>query len=115
MKPFCCRYDHETGTVTLTTDRCPYRGQNLDYAKYLVTALYFEAWKTEAWEQKEDMDREELVFEEVEEGEKGDYLRTLEGLLNKGEDELSLREYKEASRKLLNLPAQSIKPQIVSN
>mgnify|MGYP001207671631 CR=1 FL=1 len=108
------RYDHETDLVTISTDRCPYRGQNLDYGKYLVTALYFEAWKTEPWEQKEYMDLEQYSFEK-EEGAKGDYLKTLEELINKGEDELSLREYKEASRKLLNLPAQSVTPDIVNN
>merc|ERR1712130_998782 len=34
------RMDEETGMVTLTADRCPYRGQNMDYAHYLLTALY---------------------------------------------------------------------------
>merc|ERR1712071_332606 len=36
------RCDEASGLVTLTADRCPYRGQNLDYANYLMTALYYE-------------------------------------------------------------------------
>ena len=111
---YYCRYNHDTDTVTLTTDRCPYRGQNLDYSKYLVTALYFESWKTEHWETKEYLDEEQFTVE-VAEGEKAEYLRTLQDILNKGEDEISLRQYKEATRKLLNLPVQEIKPQIISN
>lgn len=52
------RYDECTDLVTLVVDRCPYRGQNMDYARYLVTALYHESWTTEPWEAKEDPDLE---------------------------------------------------------
>ncbi|KXJ18051.1 28S ribosomal protein S35, mitochondrial isoform X2 [Exaiptasia diaphana] len=44
------RYDKETDTLTIVTDRCPTRKQNKDYALYLLTVLYHEAWKTESWE-----------------------------------------------------------------
>jgi hypothetical protein len=30
--------------LTLMTDRCPLRQQNLDYALYLLTALFHESW-----------------------------------------------------------------------
>ena len=106
------RFNHETDEVTITTDRCPYRGQNLDYAQYLVTALFHESWKIEPWEQKEHMDKEEF---ETEEGEMDEYTRTLQRILNEGEDEQTLREYKESARKRLDLPPLTVIPQIVSN
>ncbi|XP_077123123.1 small ribosomal subunit protein mS35 isoform X3 [Ranitomeya variabilis] len=58
------RYNPENDTLTLRTDRCPVRKQNQDYALYLLTVLYHEAWKTEAWEsEKEESDMEEYVWE----------------------------------------------------
>ena len=38
------RYNPETDTITITTDRCPTRKQNWEYAEYLLTAVYNEAW-----------------------------------------------------------------------
>lgn len=38
------RYDAGTDLVTIVTDCCPLRKQNLDYAFYLLTALYHESW-----------------------------------------------------------------------
>lgn len=38
------RYDPETDIVTITTDSCPLRKQNLEYALYQLTACYFESW-----------------------------------------------------------------------
>ncbi|XP_038048900.1 28S ribosomal protein S35, mitochondrial-like [Patiria miniata] len=58
------RYNKKTETLTLTTDRCPVRKQNLDYAMYLMTVLLHEAWVTEPWEAditEEDM--EEYVWD----------------------------------------------------
>eukprot|EP00088_Acartia_fossae_P036525 TRINITY_DN37745_c0_g1_i1.p1 TRINITY_DN37745_c0_g1~~TRINITY_DN37745_c0_g1_i1.p1 ORF type:complete len:340 (-),score=49.48 TRINITY_DN37745_c0_g1_i1:39-1058(-) len=109
------RYDHESDEVTLTTDRCPYRGQNIDYAKYLMTALYFESWKTESWEVKDYADKESFEVVEIEEGEKGKYMQCLKDILNAGEDDISLRQYKEAARKVLNLPTPTAKTEIVNN
>lgn len=106
------RYDEKEDVVTLTTDRCPYRGQNLDYSKYLVTALYFESWKTEPWEEKEYLDRE---CYEVPAGEQDEFQQTLQKVLNLGEDEQTLREYKEAARKRLRLPAQNVNPVVAEN
>ena len=40
----------------LRADRCPYRGQNEDYCKYLLTALLHESWRTEEWEEKQASD-----------------------------------------------------------
>ncbi|CAF3568377.1 unnamed protein product [Adineta steineri] len=46
------RYNTDTDELTLIADKCPYRKQNYDYAQYLLTALYFESWKIETWEQE---------------------------------------------------------------
>ena len=44
------RYNEESGEILLVSDRCPYRGQNEDYCKYLLTALLHESWRLEDWE-----------------------------------------------------------------
>ena len=103
----------ESDIVTLTVDRCPYRGQNLDYANYLVTALYFESWRVDAWEVKDHMDHEEFIASK-DIGADDDYKNILQDILNKGEDEETLRNYKEAARKLLNLPEQDVQAEIVN-
>ncbi|XP_069759880.1 small ribosomal subunit protein mS35 isoform X2 [Narcine bancroftii] len=38
------RYNKNTDILTITTDRCPLRQQNYDYALYLLTVLYHESW-----------------------------------------------------------------------
>lgn len=38
------KYDPESDYITITTDRCPSRKQNMDYAHYLLTAVYHESW-----------------------------------------------------------------------
>ncbi|XP_043084726.1 28S ribosomal protein S35, mitochondrial [Puntigrus tetrazona] len=58
------RYCKDNDTLTITTDSCPLRQQNHDYAMYLLTVLYHESWKTEAWEQeKTRADMEEYEWE----------------------------------------------------
>ncbi|GMS79415.1 hypothetical protein PENTCL1PPCAC_1590 [Pristionchus entomophagus] len=58
------RYEEETDTITITTDRCHTRAQNYDYAFYLLTVVYHEANKVESWEEmKAEQDRLKLVFE----------------------------------------------------
>jgi len=37
-------------SVIITCDSCPYQKQNRNHAEYLLTALYFESLKHEAWE-----------------------------------------------------------------
>ncbi|KAG1938380.1 28S ribosomal protein S35, mitochondrial [Pimephales promelas] len=59
------RYCKDTDTLTITADSCPLRAQNYDYAMYLLTVLYHESWKTEAWEQeKTRADMEEYDWED---------------------------------------------------
>lgn len=38
------RYNPNTDIITITADRCPSRKQNLDYVKYLLTALFHVSW-----------------------------------------------------------------------
>ncbi|KAM9312613.1 small ribosomal subunit protein mS35 [Gastrophryne carolinensis] len=58
------RYDADSDILTIRTDRCPLRRQNEDYAMYLLTVLYHESWKTEAWEnEKEEGDQDEYIWE----------------------------------------------------
>jgi len=94
------RYNEETGELLLSADRCPYRGQNLDYCKYLLTALLHESWKVEDWELKQVEDREMFVANDEVGGER----EALQRLLNDGETEASVKQYKEEVRKLLGLP-----------
>ncbi|KAK7497251.1 hypothetical protein BaRGS_00011545 [Batillaria attramentaria] len=54
------RFKPDTGEVIFTTDRCPMKKQNYDYAMYLLTAVYHESWKREPWEAEkteEDMEK----------------------------------------------------------
>eukprot|EP00092_Neocalanus_flemingeri_P039596 GFUD01043121.1.p1 GENE.GFUD01043121.1~~GFUD01043121.1.p1 ORF type:complete len:339 (+),score=133.21 GFUD01043121.1:37-1053(+) len=104
------RYNEETGEMSVTSDRCPYRGQNEDYCKYLLTALLHESWRVEDWERKETEDKE--VFKTGEE-EEGDRREALEALLNVGEDEVAVLRYKEEVRKMLGLPEQLVVPTVV--
>jgi len=94
------RYNEETGEILLVADRCPYRGQNEDYCKYLLTALLHESWKVEDWETKEMEDREMFIAKD----EIGGQREALETLLNEGENEVNIKQYKEEVRKMLGLP-----------
>ncbi|XP_037624047.1 28S ribosomal protein S35, mitochondrial [Sebastes umbrosus] len=59
------RYCKATDILTITADSCPLRQQNHDYAMYLLTVLYHESWKTEAWEaEKTVADMEEYSWED---------------------------------------------------
>ncbi|KAK6062228.1 hypothetical protein COOONC_00092 [Cooperia oncophora] len=58
------RYDEKTDLLTIITDRCHTRKQNLDYAFYLLTAIFHEANKVEPWEAfKERADNLKVEFE----------------------------------------------------
>jgi len=105
------RIDEETGVVTLTADRCPYRGQNMDYAHYLLTALFHESWRVEEWEKKEHADMEVFEVDELEEGEERNALKEL---LNKGENEERLSRYREEVRVKMGLPPLTREAEIIS-
>ncbi|XP_029378819.1 small ribosomal subunit protein mS35 isoform X1 [Echeneis naucrates] len=127
------RYCKKTDVLTIISDRCPLRQQNYDYAMYLLTVLYHESWKTEAWEaEKTVADMEEYNWENspsqknifdtllrmkvAGEGEDEDVQEQLLGkqevqdykdsvtrLKNEGDNESTVLQYKEAVKKVLNL------------
>ncbi|KAM6960932.1 small ribosomal subunit protein mS35 [Aplochiton taeniatus] len=123
------RYCKETDILTITTDNCPLRQQNYDYSVYLLTALYHESWKTEAWEaDKTVADMEEYSWEDspsqqnvldmlsrmqeagqadgkklLDRPEVQEYRGSVIKLKNEGESEETMTQYKEAVRKLLNV------------
>ncbi|XP_073506451.1 small ribosomal subunit protein mS35 [Phyllobates terribilis] len=122
------RYNPEEDTLTIRTDRCPVRKQNEDYALYLLTVLYHEAWKTEAWEsEREESDMEEYVWEGSRSQQNvldtlsrtpGDspsseqilqspgvqeYRRAMLNLRNQGESEESISLYKQSVKSLLGV------------
>ncbi|GFS17366.1 28S ribosomal protein S35, mitochondrial [Elysia marginata] len=58
------RYNADTDEVLFESNRCPLKSQNLEYVKFLLTAVYFESWKTETWEQgKQLSDMETYVWD----------------------------------------------------
>ena len=58
------RYDPESDILHIVTDRCPTRKQNRDYAVYLLTVLYHESKKVQAFEkEKSEVDNEKFVWE----------------------------------------------------
>jgi small subunit ribosomal protein S35 len=59
------RYNPETDMLSLEMDRCPVKKQNYDHAMYLITALYFESWKTESWESEKTLDDMEKYFWDI--------------------------------------------------
>ncbi|XP_053741971.1 28S ribosomal protein S35, mitochondrial [Synchiropus splendidus] len=125
------RYCRDSDLLTITTDSCPLRQQNQDYAMYLLTVLYHESWKTEAWEaEKTVADMEEFHWEgslsqkkildtlvrmtsagegqEVREqllgrSEVQEYRDSVSRLKNEGENEDTVLRYKEAVKKVLSL------------
>ena len=102
------RYNEETGEIQLVSDRCPYRGQNEDYCKYLLTALLHESWRIEDWEVKEVSDMEQFKEEA---GER----EALQSLLNQGESEVTVARYREEVRRMLGLPETVVQAETVSN
>ncbi|KAF2892771.1 hypothetical protein ILUMI_13406 [Ignelater luminosus] len=114
------RYNESTDMLTIVTDRCPLRKQNYDYAMYLLTALFHESWRVEAWEKlKSEADMEyydwkvsaskksiETLFgkEHTDITHADTYSQTVDALMNEGESEYSVTKYGEAVRQMLQLP-----------
>ncbi|XP_015255715.1 PREDICTED: 28S ribosomal protein S35, mitochondrial [Cyprinodon variegatus] len=127
------RYCKDSDILSIKTDCCPLRQQNYEYAMYLLTVLYHESWKIEAWEaEKTAADMEEYSWEdspsqknildtllrmkvagegeeaEVREqllarGEVQEYKDSVVRLKNEGANENSMLQYKEAVKKVLNV------------
>lgn len=118
------RYDEETDTLTIVTDRCPTRQQNQEYAEYLLAALYHESWTRESWEDaKTEADMETYFWERNKSKQSAEAIWNwqskdvqavpetfpvaVETLINDGENEYNLGKYKEEALKLLKLPKYS--------
>ncbi|XP_060695352.1 small ribosomal subunit protein mS35 [Hemiscyllium ocellatum] len=125
------RYNKDTDILTITTDRCPLRRQNYNYAMYLLTVLYHESWKTEAWElDKTEADMDEYIWENspseknaldtifrmkkaeklpaskediISSPEVHNYKLSVVNIKNEGETENNILQYKESVKKLLKL------------
>ncbi|KAK6627124.1 hypothetical protein RUM44_009601 [Polyplax serrata] len=114
------RYDPKTDYVTITTDSCPLKKQNYDYAQYLITALLFESWKCEDWEKlKSNADMEKYIFSERQISENvkqlfeynnkempdtTEFAAATENWYDNGDSSKNIEEYKKATLKLLSLP-----------
>lgn len=116
------RYNPETDLLTIVTDRCPLKQQNYDYAQYLITALFHESFTVEPWEaSKTEADMEYYDWnrnkskqaatdilnwnnngEKVEPPES--YGKSVETLLNDGENQYNLNKYKDEVLNMLKLP-----------
>lgn len=115
------RYNKETDLVTIVGDRCPLRKQNYDYALYLLTACYHEAFITEPWEAtKSEADMEVYIFERNQSKKSAEdilnwgkdaktvkpsesFAKAVEQLINEGENEYNLNIYKNEVLKLVGL------------
>ncbi|CAI9573701.1 unnamed protein product [Staurois parvus] len=120
------RYNAESDTLTIQTDRCPLKRQNEDYAMYLLTVLYHESCKTEAWESEiQDSDMDEYIWEgstsekntlqtllksrgtSIEEILQSpsvqEYRSAMLNLRNQGETEDSISTYKQSVKKMLGI------------
>lgn len=117
------RYDPDTDILTLVTDRCPLRKQNYEYAQYLLAAIFHEAHITEPWEAlKTEADMEEYIWSRNRSKEVSEiilnwpniertkqvpqsYGKSVEQLINEGENEVNVTTYKVEVLKLLELPS----------
>nr|AEE61470.1 unknown [Dendroctonus ponderosae] len=114
------KYVKDTDTVTIVTDRCPLRKQNLDYAMYLLTALYHESKKVEPWEElKSEADMETYIWENNASKQAVEkifsvaaeqvpnieqYSQAVTDYMNEGENDYTISKYGLSVRDLLNLP-----------
>ncbi|XP_028306376.1 small ribosomal subunit protein mS35 [Gouania willdenowi] len=127
------RYCKKKDILAITTDSCPLRQQNYDYAMYLLTVLYHESWKTESWEgEKTVADMEEYSWEDspsqknivdlllrmeaageeeedkvrerlLERSDVQEYKDSVVRLKNEGDSESNMLQYKEAVKKVFSL------------
>ncbi|XP_039265486.2 small ribosomal subunit protein mS35-like [Styela clava] len=56
------RYNKNTDILSIKSIRCPVRKQNREYLDYLLTVLYYEAWKIEKWETRENINDEDGIY-----------------------------------------------------
>uniref|UniRef100_A0A915EJ23 Ribosomal protein S24/S35 mitochondrial conserved domain-containing protein n=1 Tax=Ditylenchus dipsaci TaxID=166011 RepID=A0A915EJ23_9BILA len=93
-------YDENTKMLTLIGDRCLTREQNIDYAKYLLTALYFESRKKDKWEEGYAIDR---TIESLNDQKLKSFGKKWYEYRNKPETPETTRKYEDAVRELLGI------------
>ncbi|XP_033183377.1 mitochondrial ribosomal protein S35 [Bombus vancouverensis nearcticus] len=126
------RYNPNTDMITITADRCPSRKQNLDYVKYLLTALFHVSWRFEPWEtEKSEVDMEYYDWDKSKSRKSltsmyswpnmptdsnyeyiphvTEYKIAVSDLINKGEDQFSINKYRQAVKNVLNLKSYDFK------
>lgn len=126
------RYNPNTDIITITADRCPSRKQNLDYVKYLLTALFHISWRFEPWEtEKSEVDMEYYDWDKSKSRKSltslyswpkmptdpnyeyiphaTEYKIAVSDLINKGEDQFSINKYRQAVKNVLNLKSYDFK------
>lgn len=120
------RYNPETDDITIVTNRCPLRKQNYDYTQYVLTALFHESWIKEQWEDtKAEIDMEVYIWsrnkskvtseavlnwnisDDKTKSPAPEYGRSVERIINEGENSYNLDSYKQEVLKLLNLKTAS--------
>ncbi|XP_015781540.1 28S ribosomal protein S35, mitochondrial [Tetranychus urticae] len=96
------RYNPLNDLVTIETSSCPFKKQNIDYAFYLLTVVYYESWKTESWEElKEPQDWERFFFEKSSSRKKIlDFLKTVD--INAETKKEDIKEYEEAIKDIVD-------------
>ena len=95
------RYNADTDLVTITVDRCPYRKQNREYCEYLIKALYYESRNRADWEA--DIQEVDKIKFEVSEDQVNEITDKLAKVLNEGENQKTLDDYKSAVLSKLKL------------
>ena len=120
------RYNSKTDQITIVADRCPTRKQNLDYAKYLLTALYHVSWRIEPWEAEKSEDDMEYYYWDKRKSRQTltavhcwpnsptdtnyesiphvtEYKNAVSELMNNEENHFFLNQYKQAVKNVLNI------------
>ena len=86
-----------------------FRKQNREYCEYLLKVLYHESNKVEDWEVELRQEKDCEIFEldknskDIESKESQNHMQSLNILLNQGENQVSLTQYKNAVTNLLGL------------
>lgn len=95
------RYDAESDFLQIVTDRCPTRKQNQDYAVYLLTVLYHESKKVQAFEkEKSEADDEKFTWETS--GARKSLEKYLENVNNHDQSVFEPTRFKKAIKELVD-------------
>ncbi|CAD5117646.1 unnamed protein product [Dimorphilus gyrociliatus] len=96
------RYNEVTDVITIETDQCPTKKQNFDYAFYLLSACYSEAWKTEQWE-SDITEEDQAGFRWSSSESKLAVDKALSGMKNSDNQENIVKNYADAVSDIFNI------------